>query len=281
MQIIFKIYRIRFILCSLLLSLCITGCSKLVETDSPYTSTNAGNVYTTDATAVAVLTGIYTQISSTSSSGISISGISLYGGLSADEFSLNIATGFVFGTIACYKNAQTSLSASNTIDMWSGIYPYIFDVNVAIEGLNASNSLTPAVKQQLLGEAKFMRAFFYFYLTNLYGDVPLVLSTDYTKTATVPRAAKAQVYSQIIQDLKDAQGLLSSKYVDVSVIANSTERTRPNLWAATALLARVYLYMGDYSNAETQATMVINNSSLYSINTLASAFLKNNSEAAW
>jgi len=54
------------------------------------------------------------------------------------------------------------------------MYNFIFVANSAIEGLNEATALTPAVKQQLMGEAKFVRAFCYFYLINLYGDVPLV-----------------------------------------------------------------------------------------------------------
>jgi len=62
--------------------------------------------------------------------------------------------------------------------------------NAAIEGLNGTTSLTPSVKQQLLGEAKFMRAFFYFYLVNLFGDVPLATSTDWQVNSFLSRTPK-------------------------------------------------------------------------------------------
>jgi hypothetical protein len=128
-----------------------------------------------------------------------------------------------------------------------------------------------------------MRAFCYFYLVNLYGDVPLVLATDYKQNALLARTGKDQVYQQIISDLKDAQNLLSDKYLDGSLTAYSgtPEKVRPTKWAATALLARTYLYTEKWTDAEAQATSVINNSTAFSLDTLNGVFLKNSKEAIW
>jgi hypothetical protein len=85
------------------------------------------------------------------------------------------------------------------------------------------------------------------------------------------------VYQQIVNDLKDAQNLLATDYT-----FSGNERIRPNKWAASALLARVYLYTRDYSNAELQSTAIINNTSLFSLaNDLNNVFLKNSAEAIW
>ncbi len=59
------------------------------------------------------------------------------------------------------------------------------------------------------------------------------------------------------------------------------ERVRPTKWAATSLLARIYLYTGDYVNAEAQASQVINNTQLFRLTELNSVFLLNNDEAIW
>lgn len=255
----------------------LSGCKKFVSQDAPYTSVNSANVYQTDASAASVLTGIYAKLSTTASVSAGIQSVSYFAGLSADEFTL--WSGIIDPIqINCYKNSQSSQS---TVDMWSSIYQYVFDCNAAIQGINASTTLTPAVKSQLLGEAKFMRAFFYFYLVNFYGDAPLILSTQYTETAIVPRTPAAQLYQQIVQDLKDATGLLSPSYLDASIIKATTERTRPTKWAANALLARTYLYTNDYSDAEAQAGLVIADSPQYKLSSLAGVFLKNSSEAIW
>src|SRR5690606_41616797 len=61
---------------------------------------------------------------------------------------------------------------------WASLYQYIYQANASIEGLEKADNLNPQVKSQLLGEAKFIRAFCYFYLVNYFGDVPLILTTD-------------------------------------------------------------------------------------------------------
>ncbi len=161
------------------------------------------------------------------------------------------------------------------------MYTTIFQINQVIEGLAGSTSLTPSVKQQLEGEAKFMRAFSYFYLVNLYGDVPLVTTTDYKANALMSRTPAAQVYEQIIDDLTSARDQLSTSYLDGTLLNTTTERVRPTKWAAEALLSRVYLYTKDFANAETSASAVINNSTLYNFCPLNDVFLKNSSEAIW
>ncbi len=272
----------RVLMCMICIIL-LGSCKKFIEVDGPVTSTNALNVYTNDATAAAVLTGIYTKMSNSSFSDDGITSLSLFPGLSADELTLH---GAVTNTayLGYYRNALTNSNTSNT-DYWRNIYPIIFVVNSAIEAIANSPKLMPAVKQQLMGEAKFIRAFCNFYLVNLYGDVPLVLSSDYIVNSDLSRTTQVEVYRQIIQDLQDAQTLLNSSYLKSDAFSpypnGSIEKTRPNKWAATALLARAYLYNGDWANAEMQATAVITQSALYSLDTLNGVFLKNSKEAIW
>jgi len=264
----------------------ICGCKKLVEVSAPVTSINAQNVFNTDATAVAVLTGIYADYSN---SGLTLgkpNSLTLYAGLSADEFTL-----FSGGVqdplkIAYYKNALYANSSGGVgSDYWSSMYTYIFKCNDAIANLSNANSLTPVVQKQLLGEAKFFRAFCFFYLTNLYGDIPLTLTTDYKANATLGKTTQANVYQQIISDLKDAQQLLSKNFIDGTLLNASPERVRPTAWAATALLARTYLYSKDYTDAEVQASSIISNNYLFALNNnINNVFLKaslGNNEPIW
>jgi hypothetical protein len=255
-----------------------TSCKKFIEVDFPVTSSNGNVVYNTDAQAIGVLTSIYSKISMSNLSNANLLGISLFAGLSADELNLFDLNN---NTLRPYYSNDLN-KQSQDVNFWSQIYPIVFIANSAIEGLNAATALTPSVKQQLLGEAKFIRAFCYFQLVNLYGDVPLALSTDVKVNSSLTRANKNVVYQQIITDLKDAQSLLNSNYVDGSLqnYSSSPEKVRPTKSAATALLARTYLYTGLWSNAEAEATTVINNTS-YSLDTLNGVFLKNSKEAIW
>lgn len=272
--------KIIIIVCGGFLAFGSSGCKKLVEVNSPVTSTSASLVYSSDATAAAVLTGVYASFNRFGVDN-TIAGpgsLSFWGGLSADEFKLH--TGISGANLLYYTNTLNSDNVGS--GYWESIYPKIFITNSAVEGLSAATSLTPAVKNQLLGEAKFMRAFFYFYLVTLYGDVPLVVNTDYLVNAVMPRSPNSAVWEQIINDLNDAESLLSPNYLKADVLSTTTERLRPTNWAAAAMLSRVFLYQQKWKEAEMSATMVINNKTLYDTVSLAnSVFSKTSKEAIW
>ncbi|HWW42752.1 RagB/SusD family nutrient uptake outer membrane protein [Pedobacter sp.] len=264
-------------------SFLLSNCKKLVEIDGPATSVSSKNVYNNDATAVGAITSLYVKLSNGNPVyPQELSGLSGIAGLSADELDYYPGLGNN-GPAIYYQNALTSLNAGN--DFWGTTYQRLYVVNSALEGLESSTGLTPLVKQHLMGEARFMRAFYYFYLVNLYGDVPLVLSTDYTINAVIKRSARALVYNQIVTDLKAAQNLLSEGYLSgdgkTPYPIGLEERVRPNKWAATALLARTYLFMEQWANAEMQASMVLANTSEFQLESLDKVFLKNNREAIW
>lgn len=260
-----------------------TGCKKFVVVDPPLTAIAASTIYSNNTSAAAAMTSIYTNVMTLggffSPGGNNSTTIGYYEGLAADELK-NYSTNQLVSQF--YQNALASNTNGNTNNyFWQGLYQQIYVANAVLEGLANSPGVTAAIKQQLSGEAKFMRAFLYFYAVNLYGDVPLVTTTNYQVNNTVQRTSKAQVYAQIIADLKDAQGLLSSSFVDA--YGNTTpERTRPNKGAATALLSRVYLYTGDWADAATQSSLLINNTGNYGlVADLKSVYLANSNEAIW
>ena len=153
-------------------------------------------------------------------------------------------------------------------------YKYIYSANLAIEKLSASQQLSTSLKNQLSGEAKFIRAFCYFHLVNLFGDVPLITSSKYQDAATSSRAATSKIYTQIINDLNDAKTLLSFQYI-------STGRVRPNKWTAVALLSRCYFYTNHWKEAEAEATSIIASGQYLLESNLNNIFLKNSTEAIW
>lgn len=245
----------------------VTSCKKFV--DIPATPTQILNykVFEDDETASKAITGIYIQMI-TNGNLFSSGNTTFYPGLSADE-------------LYYYTNGLKQEFYKNEIGpgnhelissiFWSPAYKYIYTSNACIEGIAASATLTIPAKRQLTGEAKFIRAYCYFYLVNLFGDVPLITTTNYEMNAAMPRTAKTLVYDQIVSDLISAQDLLDISYV-------SSDRVRPNKWAATALLARVYLYKKEWSNAITQSSMVIS-SGMYALEPVVnSVFLKGSPE---
>jgi starch-binding outer membrane protein, SusD/RagB family len=251
--------------------ICLSSCKKLVDVGEPVNSITTVKAFDNDANAISAVMGIYSKMINTNPNfGIGSGALTIFCGLAADELNATNQsyTGFS-------RNDLLSNNVFNYNQLWSPAYFYIYEANACIEGLQASSGLNSSLKLQLLGEAKFIRAFCYFYLTNLYGDLPLVLSTDWNNTAVISRASKSKIYDQIILDLKDAENALPDTY-----LFTKNERSRPIKFAATALLARVYLYLGDYSNAEIQSTQIINKG-IYNLDSLSDIFKRNSGEAIW
>jgi hypothetical protein len=268
-----------FIFCITSVFLALSSCKKLVDIPPPTQTLTENKIYAVDATAIGVLDGMYANLTN---SGINFpfqgtGSIGLLAGLSADELNMFSTVGPYF---SYYRNDLNMFDHGS--ELWTPIYANIYKCNAAIEGLQKSTILTPVVKQQLLGEAKFMRAFFYFYSVNLFGDVPLALSTDAVVNTTLYRSSKSAAYIQVIADLNEAKNLLSTNYPDATLLGTSSERVRPTKWAAQALLARVYLFVGDFVKAEEEASAVISNTGLYGpLPALNNVFLKNSKEAIW
>ncbi|HLY69184.1 MAG TPA: RagB/SusD family nutrient uptake outer membrane protein [Puia sp.] len=248
------------------------SCTKFVQVDSPKNQLTVDNVFLTEASTNSAVTGIYTTMMN-GTLGFGAIAVSEMLGLSSDEFINESSDQF----LAEFANSKISVTNADLLEhLWSEPYLYIFSANSVLDGVRSSKSLTDSFKIQMEAEAKFIRAFCYFYLTNLYGDVPMYLTTDYQTNAVSTRASSSIVYAQIIADLKDAQTGLLNDYS-----ASGGQRVRPNRSAATALLARVYLYQQKWDSAEAEATSVINNNSLYNLTSLDSVFLANSNEAIW
>lgn len=243
------------------------SCSKFVDIDPAPDLIDTHKVFESDATATAALNGVYVKMRSISLS-LTNGGMSLYTALSSDEL-YNTAASTIYDPF--FKDSLPVDNNTVLRNFWTEPYANIYRLNAIIEGLNTSVLLTDSVKKQLLGEAKFLRSLHYFYMSNLFGDLPLITSTDYRLNQSMPRTPKDQVLQFIVTELTDAGNLLSAYYP-------GNTKARVNKWAATALLARVYLFQQNWSQAQTTASAVIN-SGKYNLETnLQNVFLKNNPE---
>lgn len=263
-----RFFRIILIFFILILS----SCKGFLDVLPPDSKIPNEIVFTDGLMAESALTGIYLDTYTTTSfaGGSNFSVVSL-AGLSADELKNNPSD----PTYLQFQNNNLSESNTALLPLWNSMYKMIYQANSALEGLDASKALTPSMKQRLTGEALFLRAFSYFYLTNLFGSVPLALTTDYEINSRLTRSTSNLIYGQIVKDLSAAESLLPAGYVN-------SDRIRPNQSSATALLARVYLYNKDWSRAEDKATNIISNSTLYGLEqNLTSVFLSGSREAIW
>ena len=257
----------------MMMTMIAVSCKKFIQVPQPPTSVTKEFVFSSDANAISAMLGVYSGFSANSFY-IGIQNLANWG-TAADELKHFTATdGWATNNIL--PNDATALAS------WNAGYKFIYNANIVLEGVAGGDNISAKNKSLLNGEAKFFRAFSYFYLTNMYGNTPLLLSTDYRINALAPRAGQEQVYQQIISDLKDAQIQLSADYLDANnAVAANQERVRGNKAAATALLARVYLYRKDYVNAEIEASKVIDDRARYDTVSIANVFLKNNKEAIW
>ncbi len=262
-----KDFPVKFILLGLMVSLSGSSCKNYLAIDPPQTQLVSSAVFTSDKTATAAMTGIYYSMMTTVNV-VSINAGRL-GALYADEMVYNQTNSVSFTQ---FNSSFLNTDNSDINSVWNTLYTYIYQSNAVLEGLASSSSVTASVKSQLIGEAKFVRAFCHFYLVNFYGDVPLITGTAYEVNQSIPRMPKSQVYQQIIADLKDAQSLLTENYP-------TAEKVRVNRFAATALLARVYLYTENWTEAETQASAVIESGKYTPLPAIDNAFLKNSNEA--
>ena len=141
-------------------------------------------------------------------------------------------------------------------ESWRMCYYAIYRANKVI---NKSDDLTP-LRKRLIGEAKFLRAYNYFELVTLWGDVPLVLNdippSQFTST---PRAPKASVYAQIEKDLAEAADALPLK-----TAYSGDDKFRVSKGSAQAMLGKTLLFEEKWLEAATQFDLVIN-SNVYSV----------------
>lgn len=248
----------------------ITSCKKFLEVDKPAHQIVASDAFGSNQSAASVMSGIYTQFAKTGTVQGG-SSISLNCGLSADEFSYPVKDPFFL------NNALGDV-------FWPDLYKTIYNTSNTIEKLQDATSqmLTVNVKKQLTAECKFLRAWCYFYLVNLYGDVPLLTHSRYFENAQIPRTPTVQVYDQMVKDLEEAKADLNEEYLAWDAKSKTTERSRPNKWAASALLARVFLYQKKYADAEKESAEVIARTQQYKLHVeLDSVFLKESKEAIW
>ncbi len=134
-------------------------------------------------------------------------------------------------------------NTQHVINWWNGLYRVIANANLVLEKVPPITPMDEKQKMKILGEAKFLRAWAYFYAVRLWGDVPLILKTQ-TVTAedfSPSRSPQETVYKQIVEDLLAAEAALLAagapgfSWMDVS--------GRVSLAAVKSQLSKVYLTM--------------------------------------
>jgi hypothetical protein len=135
--------------------------------------------------------------------------------------------------------------------LWANYYEGITRCNYAITHISEMGAeiIDDDIKDRLMGEAKFLRAYYYFMLVNIYGDVPVILEPKLASELQIAPSTVSEVYAQIRKDCEEAQEVLLVDY-------GPTEVGRATKGAAIALLAKSYLYQEDWVNAYRTALLL-------------------------
>lgn len=246
------------------------SCKKFVQAPDPTIFLTPDQVFADSAGATAAITGVYINMWNRGSSiAFGNGGIDIYTGTSSDELRPTSAGSadqeLLLNTI--------SITNSYVSGLWTTAYNYIYGANACIAGVINDSALSLTLRNRVVGEAKFVRAWLHFNLVNLYGPVPLILSTDFNRTSVQPRTSVDSIYAQIFADLLSADSLLTNDPVPVTNV-------RPNRYTVNAFLARVALYRGKWADAEGYATKAMGGNYTLSTN-LDAIFLVGSKEAIW
>ena len=232
--------KLKYIALSLSATLSMSSCESILEIDPPTDSLTADVTFSTAEGIRTAATGFYTD--NFLNNLMYYQGLELYVSQFCDELQARS------GQFA--ELYQNNYSASNSYipNLWTAPYKSIYGANDFLGHVEGNTALPASELDIYRGEALFFRANAYFYLVNLFGDVPLLTTYDVSVTSTAGRTPKAEVYQQMIADLQQSQQLLKS---------STNANTRITSDAATALLARVYLYTEQWDKAVAEANKLI------------------------
>jgi len=253
----------------LLMATSFASCKKLIVIpENPPAEITRQQEFSDSASTISAIAGVYSY---NTGNGFAYSdGTLTYStGLSSDELTYTQTD----DKQQFYNYALTPLNMEIP-NLWSYPYQSIYQVNDILSGVTNNSGLSASFTKQITGEMEVVRALYYFNLVNLFGEVPLVTTTNYTATEHIPKTPIATVYHQIMVDLADARTKLTANYP-------SSGRARPNLYTALTLLAKVNLYQGNWTNAYHEADSVITQGGYSLEPTLNNVFLDGSQEAIW
>lgn len=225
------------VMSSLLMTASFTSCTGFLEED-PKTFLSPSEYYTTESQAKAAVNGTYDGLSRMLGSDIEIATVRM--------FNLEYIVGHTFRPRSAGNQENqflllSGMDSDNNIlrEMWRTVYFPLENCNSVIENIEACTILTDAAqKKRLAGEVYFMRAYYYFFGVQLFGDIPL--KTESTKDLSnvhIPKAPKEEIYNQIVADLLKAEE---------SGLPWTDKNGHVTMGAVKTLLAKVYLTMAGY-----------------------------------
>lgn len=247
------------------------GCSRFLEVDLPSNQLTKDLIFQDASLARAAMAGVYSSFDRSGFLSGTSSGAAVFLGAYADELVSYQVSGTDISN--CYQLSVTP-QANTAKTLWSATYAQIYAINSIIEGLEKSPAIDLSTKNQLRGEALFLRALLHVYLAGVYGDLPYIESTDYLVNGSAGKIAEEMIYEKAQADLAAAVNLLPET-------APAGDRVKPTRIAAYALMARIAMFRKDWGTVVSNAGKVISTPGYKIEADVQKAFLKGSSGTIW
>ncbi|CAG5000230.1 SusD-like protein P25 [Dyadobacter sp. CECT 9275] len=220
----------------LLLLLCLASCKEAVLDLVPISTPTTETFYKTSNDMLNALNAVYGSLRSNAAGLTEF----FYGDMTTDD--AQAVPGYP--AHADFDNFMINPASTAPVsDRWNDAYKGISRANIILERIETV-PMDATLKNRVIGETKFLRAYFYFNLVKVYGDVPLILKelTKPEEAYSYGREAAQTVYAQIEKDLTEAIGVLPVSYT-------GTDVGRVTSGAAKGMLARAMIYQQKFKEA--------------------------------
>jgi hypothetical protein len=228
-----------------------SSCNKILDLE-PHNSTFTGAYFTSEQDANTALAGAYAILRNTL---MTDNSWHVYGDVPSGELSVN--GNFDSGNSNIAQGLFTGLNVGGNNWNWQNYYKLLQQVNLIINkvpGISEDKFASADNKRHIIGEAYFLRAYTYFYMSRIWGAVPLKLAPDLNadEAKNIPRSPADSVIKQCLVDVTTAKEYLDFGYQD-----ESQRAVRANKGSVFALEAHIKAWKGDYAGCEIAANEVI------------------------
>ncbi len=236
----------------LLIPMLVLSCGEDFTLLSPISERNVGSFYKTQTDLEVAITGAYGALQSNGNFGVNYI---LFMEMRADNADNGGGDTGLAATLAQINKFQEIATASELKSTWAASYKGIAWCNTILAKIDGVDFTDDVVKDQIKGEALFIRSLLYYHLAVIFGNVPEQFEEVTTPDITINQVGASVIFAQIATDLETAEGLLPL----------TSSNGRATSGAAAALLGRVYLQAGNKAAAVAPLQRVVNSTAGYDL----------------
>ncbi|GAA4814875.1 RagB/SusD family nutrient uptake outer membrane protein [Litoribaculum gwangyangense] len=257
----YKNYLILFIL----LGLCF-GCESFLEED-PRDIIAPENFFANESDARQAITGVYAIYKNNS----------IYGQVGLDHFYDNGADIIEPNRVANFVEpignytmneavADESVQRMSVGDTWKDFYKIILNCNIILDRVEGNPAISQSAQTDIIAEARFLRGFAYWHITNLWGDAPYYTENlNINEIRQLGRTPMATILEGVLDDLQFAENNLQSSYPEA-------ERGRASKWVASMVIAKMHMKARNWQAGLAKCIEIINQSPHQLLTTYAEVF---------